>query len=273
MCYKWSVKNNPNPKRQPVRVVALIPARGGSESIPYKNLLKIGGKSLVAWAVDVAFRAQKIDAVVVSTEDEKIAREARKYGAIVAPRPKQYATSGCGDAGFFHHAVLWMEQEHGWKPELIVNLYPTSPLRFPEDIDAMIQYMDESGADGIKSVIPAMDHPYKMWRFESKEPLKVGQAAPMQPFMDNDYRRRHGPDQPRQRVQQLFPVFFQDGQINITRRKFVLCPESLQHDNIWGENLHGYVLDPRTATDIDCEEDLWHAEKVYKRILKEREKR
>ena len=261
-----------NPKRQPVNVVALIPARGGSESIHYKNLLKIGGRSLVAWAADVAFRTEKIDAVVVSTEDGKIAREAKKYGAIVAPRPAEYAASNCGDAGFFHHAVTWMEQELGWKPELIVNLYPTSPLRFPEDIDAMVQYMQESGADGLKSVIPAMDHPYKMWRFDTGIQPGIGQAAPMQPYMDNEYRKQHGPDQPRQRVQQMFPVFFQDGQINITRRKFVLRPESLQYDNIWGENLHGYVLDPRTTTDIDCEEDLRHAKKVYDKLLKERKK-
>lgn len=92
----------------------------------------------------------------------------------------------------------------------------------------------------------------------------------MNPYLDTEYRRQHGPDQPRQRVQKMYPVFFQDGQINITRRKFVLRKESLEYDNIWGENLHGYVLDPRTATDIDCEEDLWRAEKVYKHVADER---
>jgi N-acylneuraminate cytidylyltransferase len=258
-----------NPKREPVETIALIPARGGSESIPHKNLLKLGNKSLVAWAIEAAFGAKMVDAVIVSTEDAKIAEEARKYGAIVAPRPAEYATSQSGDAGFFHHCAVWIEEEYGWMPELIVNLYPTSPMRFSEDIDAMITYINESGADGVKSVIPTVDHPYKMWKFSNKKP-SVGEAGEMQPFLDTEYRRQYGPDQPRQRVHQMYPVFFQDGQINITRRKFVLRPESLEYDNIWGDNIHGFVLDPRTATDIDCEEDLWHAEKVYKRIAEER---
>ncbi len=271
--YTLSMMTLSNPKRKPVRVLALIPARGGSQGIPYKNLLKIGDKSLVAWAIEVASKAKLVDAVVVSTEDKKIAREARKYGALVAPRPAKYAQSESGDAGFFHHTVTWVEEEFGWTPELIVNLYPTSPLRFSEDIDAMIRYMEKSGADGIKSVMPAMDHPYKMWRFKAPKMPNIGQAGPMQPFMDNAYRRLRGPDQPRQQIQRMFPVYFQDGQINITRRRFVLRPESLKYDNIWGKNIHGYVLDPRSATDIDVPSDLHHAEMVYKMLLKEKKRK
>jgi N-acylneuraminate cytidylyltransferase len=261
-------KNIENPKKEPVNVVAIIPARGGKQSIEYKNLQKLGGKTLLAWAIEVAFAADKVDAVVVSTEDEKIAGEARELGAIVVPRPKKYSQPTSSDAGFYTHAVKWLEEEFGWTPELLVNLRPTSPLRFSKDIDRMVEYMEKSGADGLKSVVPAPLHPYKMWQLEGDG--LVGSSGRLSPVFDNEFRQERGPDQPRQVVQEKFPVFFQDGQIDITRRKFILRPECLKYDNVWGENLHGFVLDPRTSTDLDEPADFIRAEKIYKRLKEER---
>jgi CMP-N,N'-diacetyllegionaminic acid synthase len=273
-----------NPKRELVEVAAIIPARAGKQSIPWKNLQKLGGKTLLEWAVEVALAAEKIDVVIVSTEDKRTAMEAKRLGALVAPRPAEYAQPSSGDAGFYTHAVQWMEEEHGWTPELLVNLRPTSPLRFADDINKMINYMlTHPEADGVKSVIPAPLHPYKMWHLvnsefripndEIKTKLEtgpVGKTGPLKPVFDNDFRRMHGPDQPRQKMQEMFPVYFQDGQIDITRRKFVLRPECLQYENVWGPNLHGYVLDPWTSTDLDTPDDFRHAEKVYKEMQKER---
>src|SRR5690349_20198080 len=88
-----------NPKREPVNVVAIIPARAGQQSVPYKNLQKLGGKTLLQWAIEVAFEASCVDAVIVSTEDEKVKAEAEKFGALVAPRPTEYAQPTSGDAG------------------------------------------------------------------------------------------------------------------------------------------------------------------------------
>ena len=222
----------------------------------------------MAWAIEAAFAAEKVDAVVVSTEDERIANEARGLGAIVVPRPRKYSKPASSDAGFYIHAVEWLEKERGWMPELLVNLRPTSPLRFSKDIDRMVEYMEKSGADGLKSVVPAPLHPYKMWEIEGKG--AVGSSGKLSPVFDNEFRRRKGPDQPRQAVQEKFPVFFQDGQVDITRRKFILRPECLKYDNVWGENLHGFVLDPRTSTDLDEPADFIRAEKIYKEMMKER---
>ena len=252
-------------------VAAIIPARGGKQSIPYKNLQKLGNKTLLAWAVEVAFAAEKIDAVLVSTEDKKIAEEAERLGAAVIPRPKQYAQPTSGDAGFYAHAVQWMEKEYGWTPELLVNLRPTSPLRFPDDINKMVKYMlTHAEADGVKSLIPAPLLPYKMWQFSDEKSRPIGEAGSLKPVFDNEYRRTHGPDQPRQKIQEMFPVYWQDGQIDVTRRKFILRPECLKYDNAWGENLYGYVLDPRTSTDLDGPEDFRRAGKLYKQLEKER---
>lgn len=259
-----------NPKRMPVDVAVVIPARGGKQSIPYKNLQKLGGKTLLAWAIDIAFEAQAVDVVVVSTEDERIAEEAKSLGALVAPRPLEYSQPTSGDAGWYQHAVKWMEEEHGWKPDLIVNLRPTSPLRFARDIDAMVEHMKTHEADGLKSVVPTPLHPYKMWQFEDGVGLEVGASGKLVPVFDNDFRQERGPDQPRQKIQELFPVYFQDGQVDITRREFILRPEALKLENVWGQNLHGFVLDPRTSTDLDEPADFIRAEKIYEDLQNER---
>lgn len=262
-----------NPKREEVAVAAIVPARGGKQSIPYKNLLELGGKSLLAWAIDIAFEVPSIDVVVVSTEDEKIAAEAEKLGAIVVPRPQEYSQPTSGDAGWYHQAAVWMEEEKGWTPELLVNLRPTGPLRFASDIEAMIQYMkSHADVDGVKSVIEAPIHPYKMWQFADKAGREVGQAGPVESVFGNEYRQVHGPDQPRQKIQEMFPVYWQDAQIDITRRRFVLRDETLELDNVWGPNIHGYVLDARSVVDIDTMTDLHEAEKVYKQLQAERGK-
>ncbi len=261
-----------NPKREPVAVAAIIPARGGKQSIPYKNLQKLGGKTLLAWAIEVALAADKIDVVVVSTEDERTAKEAKKLGALVAPRPAEYSQPTSGDAGFYTHAVQWMEKEYGWTPELLVNLRPTSPLRWPDDINKMVEYMfTHMEADGVKSLIPAPLLPYKMWQFSDEKSRPIGESGSLKPVFDNEYRLTYGPDQPRQKIQEMFPVYFQDGQIDITRRKFILQPECLRYDNVWGSNLHGYVLDPRTSTDLDGPEDFRRAEKIYRQLKEERD--
>lgn len=257
-----------NPRREPVNVVAIIPARAGQQSVPYKNLQKLGGKTLLQWAIEVAFEADAIDAVIVSTEDEMVREEAQAFGALVAPRPVEYSQPTSGDAGFYTHAVTWMEEEFGWTPEFLVNLRPTSPLRFAADINRMVEHIKSSGADGVKSVIPTPLHPYKMWRIEGSG--AVGSSGKLLPVFDNTYRQEHGPDQPRQKIQELFPVFFQDGQVDITRRKFILRPECLAQENVWGENLHGFVLDPRTSTDLDEPADFIRAEKIYQEMQEER---
>lgn len=264
-------KSPQNPKREPVEVVAIIPARAGKQSIPWKNLQELGDKSLLAWAIEVAFKADKVDAVVVSTENERVAAEAKKWGALVAPRPAEYSQPTSGDAGFYHHAVRWMEEEFGWKPDLLVNLRPTGPLRFAADVDAMVRYMqDHPEADGVKSVIPTPLHPYKMWAMDGGGGGPPGTAGRLQPIFDNEFRQTHGPDQPRQKIQELFPVYFQDAQIDITRRQFVLRPETLERDNVWGGNLHGYVLDPRTSADLDTADDFRRAEELYRKLRAER---
>ena len=259
-----------NLKRPPPRVVALVPARGGKQSVPWKNLQKLGGKTLLWWAVDVGLRAKLVDAVTVSTEDPKIARVARRYGAIVIPRPKEFAQPTSDDVGFYQHAVTWMKDELGWKPELLVNLRPTSPLRFPEDVDACVRSVLRTGCDGLKTIIPAPIPPYKIWWAKGRRAVPVHAATPLAPFFDTTFRRQHGPDLGRQRVFRKYPVYWQEGSIDITRPRFILSPRATKYRNVFGPNIHGYVMDPRQVVDIDTAEDLSEAAKVWRQLQRER---
>lgn len=251
-----------NPKRTPPRVVAIVPARGGKQSVPYKNLLKLSGKPLLWWAIDVAFRTRRVDAIVVSTEDPRIAHAARRYGALVAPRPKKFSRPDSDDSGWYRHAVEWMRDELGWTPELLVNLRPTGPLRTATDIDTCIRHVLRTGCDGLKSVIPTPIPPYKMWTMKND--------GSMRPLLPHRYRLTHGPDIPRQRAQKLFPVYWQDAQIDITRPKFVMSDAARKYGNCFGPNVHGVIMDERTAVDIDTPQDLRQATALMKTLRRER---
>lgn len=251
-----------NPRRIPPEIIGIIPAKGGSVSIPYKNLMKLGNKTLLQWAIEVAFKSKKIDLVAVTTEDKKIASLAKKLGALIIPEPKELAMPDSDDSGWYRNAVEFLEKEYGWKPEIWVNLRPTGPLREPEDVDACVEHVLQSGCDGLKSVIPSPIPPYKMWRMH--------EDGSMEPLMKHPYRLKHGPDIPRQRAQKLFPTFWQDAQIDITKRKFILSESAKEYGNCFGKNIHGYLMDSRKVVDIDTMEDFHHAEKIMKQLKKER---
>src|SRR5919202_4957182 len=154
-----------HPEPRP-RVLAVVPARGGSKGLPRKNLRLLAGKPLVAHAVAAGLAAELVDRVVCSTEDAEIAEAARQAGAEVPfLRPVELAQDAPEELPVFVHALAWLEQHQGWAPELVVNLRPTSPLRRPAHIDAAIRLLCESGADSVKSVCLARQHPHKMWLF------------------------------------------------------------------------------------------------------------
>lgn len=258
-----------NPKHTPPRVVAIIPARAGKQSILWKNLLKLGGKPLIWWAIDVALRAKKVDAVTVSTEDPRIARYARRYGALVLPRPPEYSQPGSDDVGWYQHAVWMMREALQWEPELLINLRPTSPLRHPGDIDACVSHVLKSGCDGLKTVIPAPIPPYKMWWAKDRKEVPIHSATLLDPFFNTPFRQKFGPDLGRQKVWSKYPVYWQEGSIDITRPKFVMSARATKYRNVFGPNIHGYVMDPRTVVDIDTAADLRQAAKVWRDLQRE----
>ena len=226
-------------------VLAVVPARGGSKGIPRKNLRLLRGQSLVARAVEAGLRAELVSRVVCSTDDVEIADVARAAGAEVPfLRPAELAADASEDWPVFVHALNWLEQHEGWIPDLVVNLRPTSPLRRPRHVDDAIRLLLDTGADSVKSVCLACQHPHKMWLREADGQLE--------PFLKTPFRLTRGPDVPRA---QLEDVYWQNGVVDVTRRSVIF-----EQRVMIGARVAGLVVSAEESIDVDTPLDLALAE-------------
>lgn len=235
------------------KVIAIIPARGGSKSIPYKNIALLNGKPLIYYSIREAKLAKKLDWFIISTDDKKIAKIAKQFGADVPfLRPKKYAHDTTSDLSVFKHALLWLKKNRKWNPEIIINLRPSEPFHTAEEIDQVINLMQKSNCDSIKTIIKAPVHPYKMWY--------LGKDNKLIPVIKTRFRISHGPDYPRQKLR---PVYLQDGYIDATRSKFILNGKK---SNMFGKNFRGLIRNDPNVIDIDSPEELLRAQEKMKKI-------
>lgn len=149
------------------KVLALIPARGGSKGLPGKNILPVQGRPLLAWTVDAARGARCIDRIVLSSDDDTIIAAARALGCE-APfrRPAVLASDTASSIDVVLHA-LDMLPGH----QVVVLLQPTSPLRTAADIEAACERFAISGAPACVSVSIAAQNPYWMFRLGDNQTL------------------------------------------------------------------------------------------------------
>lgn len=176
-------------------VVAMIPARGGSKSVPYKNLHLLGGRPLLAWPVETALQTQEIDRVFVSTDDNRIARAASELGAEIHRRPAHLAT----DTALVIDAIRHFRDElagQGQPPSIIVLLEATSPLRTPQLVSRCLKRLVDDDLDSIATFNDADINPERTWRIEGGRP---------RPFIDGTV-----PWKPRQ---QLTPAYQLNGAV------------------------------------------------------------
>ena len=188
-----------------IKILGIIPARGGSKSIPYKNIANLAGKPLIYYTIEAAKKAALLDAFIVSTDDPKIAEVAKSHGADVPfLRPKKFAQDHSPDIDFLKHALLWLEKHRGWKPEIVLNLRPTSPLRTSKDIDDVIQTMLKTNCDSVRTLSsPSPHNPFKMWHFEQN-------TGKIKPLLPTKHYAKLGTDVPRQ----LLPAFYWQNGLN-----------------------------------------------------------
>lgn len=224
-----------------MRILAIIPARGGSKGVPRKNIRLLAGKPLIGWTIAAALAARGLDRVVVSTEDEEIARVAKEQGAEAPfPRPAELAADDTPTLPVLRHMVEELERREGYRPDAVMTLQPTSPLRQAADIDAAIaQFAADPRADSLVSCIevPHIFHPRSV--------MKRGPEGYMTPYLDDS--------QPTRR-QDKEPVFARNGAaIYITRTS---CLDRF----IFGGRLLAYAMDEGRSLDIDTEADLARAE-------------
>jgi len=136
------------------KVLAIIPARGGSKGIPGKNLKPIAGKPLLVYSIERALQAESVGRVVVSTDDAQIAEVAKNNGAEVIIRPAQISGDEASSESALLHVLDTLHDKEGYEPDLVVFLQCTSPLTLPEDIDGTVNALLETNADTALSVTP-----------------------------------------------------------------------------------------------------------------------
>jgi CMP-N-acetylneuraminic acid synthetase len=237
---------------RPVRALGVIPARGGSKSVPRKNLHPLGGRPLIAWTIGPALAAKRLDRLIVSTDDAEIAEVARGLGAEVPfLRPAALAADDTPDLPVFQHALAALREREGYVPDAVVHLRPTQPLRTAEEIDAVVDLWARSGADCVKSVRPVAEHPFKMYRV-------VGDR--LQPYLDTEARRRRGPDVPRQSLE---PVYLSAGVVDVIRR------ETIEAGSTEGAVVVPYFADPARYVNLDSLRDFEIAEALVRALGRE----
>jgi YrbI family 3-deoxy-D-manno-octulosonate 8-phosphate phosphatase len=230
-----------------MEVLAIIPARGGSKSIPRKNIRDLAGHPLVAYSIAAAISAQTVTRTIVTTDDPEIAEISRQYGAQTPfLRPVEFAQDHSTDFPVFQHALEWLKTNEAYEPDLIVQLRPTSPVRPPGCVDQAVQLLlEHPEADSVRGVVASGQNPYKMWRID-----ELGRMIPLLtlPHLPEPY------NSPRQ---VLPPTYWQTGHIDVFRISTVLQKHSLT-----GEIIFPLILDAKYTIDIDTLRDWQRAEQL-----------
>ncbi|MBC8506427.1 MAG: acylneuraminate cytidylyltransferase family protein [Anaerolineales bacterium] len=229
-------------------VLALIPARGGSKSIPRKNVIDFAGYPLIAYSIAAGLTAETVTRVIVSTDDDEIAEISRRYGAETPfTRPEEHARDQTPDLPVFQHALEWLDANEGYKPDIVVQLRPTSPFRRVWHIDqAVLRLIEHPEADAVRTVCIPFQNPYKMWR--------IGQDGLMQPIgLDLGI-----PNEPYNQPRQALPeIYWQTGYVDAAWVDTII-----EKNSMTGDHILPLIIDPSEWVDIDSPDDWKRAERL-----------
>jgi CMP-N,N'-diacetyllegionaminic acid synthase len=222
------------------RILGLIPARGGSKSIPRKNLATLAGRPLLAYTCDAALGAKRLTRVVLSTDDEEIARVGSECGLEVPfLRPAELARDDTPSVAVARHCLEWLAEREGFKADVVALLQPTSPLRRAHHIDEALEQLEETGADTVVSVVevPHRFSPYSVMKVQDGR-LRDFCEAPV-PF--DRYRRQDMP-----------PLYARNGPAVLAARTQVVMEEN----SFYGSQVVPYLMGTADSIDIDSPFDL-----------------
>jgi len=222
------------------KILAIVPARGGSKRLPNKNILELGGKPLVAWSIEAALGSKYIDRVILSSDSKEICEVAKAYGAdIPFIRPKELAQDTSQSIEFVLHALETLQEAYDYA----IVLQPTSPLRTAQDIDGGIE---EFVAKGATSVIGVCENEHSpLWSNTLDETLS------MEHFLDNAYNNARSQD---------LPVFYRiNGAFYMSRVASLLQKKTFFVE----KDIYAYIMPQEHSVDIDTKLDFIIAEAVF----------
>lgn len=222
------------------RILAVVPARGGSKGVPRKNIRLLNGKPLITYTLDTALTVNNIDTLVVSTDDDQIAKIVKDYGVKVINRPSEFATDSSTTEAVLIH-VLEVLKEEGNEFDIIVVLEPTSPLRSDKTIRKAISIVANGDAESVLAVRKTFEN--------------IG-------YLDSGFFRPIIPNAPRRR-QLREPFFIESSTIYAVKTSKLIDTGTLICDN-WGTVL----VDDIEGSDINTEDDLLLVEYLIKKGCK-----
>ncbi|OGI21622.1 MAG: hypothetical protein A2287_08665 [Candidatus Melainabacteria bacterium RIFOXYA12_FULL_32_12] len=226
-----------------MKILGIIPARGGSKGVPRKNIKLLAGKPLIAYTIEAALKSRYIDKVIVSTEDDEIARVAKEFGAETIKRPEELAQDVTKTAPVIVHTVTELEH-NGYSPDIIVLLQPTCPLRDENVIDAALEKLINSNKDSIfTGFVVSQAMPF--WKQNPDGSLTALYDYHLRPRRQEEHLRG--------------TIYCENGALYaITREAFMETGDFL------GNNAGIFVADSQIMPqiDIDTLEDFESAEKI-----------
>jgi len=226
------------------KILGLILARGGSKSIPKKNIKNLGGKPLIVHTIEKAKMSKYIDRLILSTDDAEIAEVGKSYGTeIPFMRPKELAEDSTQDFPVFQHALKWLEEHENWRPDFIVHLRPTHPFRKAGHIDLGVEMLAKNPkADSVWTVGVPPVTPYKMF--------SVGEDGFLKPVLSISGEKETF-NWPRQRLPKIYNHY---GQVDVARYETIMQKKSMCGENILPIFLEGEVFDIDSPLDWEFAE-------------------
>ena len=239
-------------------MLGVVQARSGSRGLPGKNVRLLRGKPLMAWMIEHARAARRINRLILSTDSEEYAEIGRRFGAETPfLRPAELATDEATDLQVMTHALRWLAEKEGYRPGIAVRLQPTNPTFPTERIDEGIGLLlEDPEADSVRPVTPTPKHPYKMWCWDPASPYVTPLMEPTGSGFAEPYNMGRS----------LLPkVYVQVGAMEAVRSRVVLETSSMA-----GKKIRGFLVsDPLHTVNIDTELDFLAAEAALKTLLEQ----
>lgn len=225
------------------KILAIIPARGGSKGFPGKNIYPVNGKPLIAYTIDAALNSNHITRTIVSSDDDEILNISKKLGATPIKRPEKLALDTSSSEEAIHHVIRTLS-DRGEEFDILVLLQPTSPLRSAEDIDNSIELMLKNNASAVISVTNIGIKPFKSYYLNENGFLQGV----------------HNNKTPNMRRQDLPDAYLANGAIYA-----VYVDEFLRTSSLMPEATIPYVMDDEKSIDIDTIEDILEVEYIIEK--------
>lgn len=225
-----------------MKILGLIPARGGSKGILNKNIAAVGGKPLIAYTIEAAWQSAHLDKIVVSSDSPAVLEVAKEWRVQPAERPSELAQDDSKFEDLIFHTLDWLKEKEGYCPDIFVYLQPTSPLRTADDIDKAVEMLLDSRAKAVISVRPIDRECLKTFLLNSQGYL-FGAVNNSFPFMNR---------------QKLPEVFLPNGAVYAIRTEEFYLRRSLFSP----DQTLPYVMPEERSLDINTREDLLKLEKA-----------